>query len=292
MRYAGIDLHGKYSVVSIVDSAGKRICEDRLPNDATEVDRFFRRFTPIRAVVESTGNWHWFFDTLQESGVQACLAHPYQVKAIASARLKNDRVDARILAHLLRSNLVPECYVPSPEIRTLRELVRYRVALVRLQSGLKRRLRALLAKRNLKIEARTLDSRRGREELKAFQVDARARQEIDQVLGLLEHMHRCELEVNREIRKKGGADPRIELLESVPGVGEFLALLILAEIGEIDRFASARKLTSYAGIVPATRSSGGHTYYGRITKQGSRWLRWAVIEAVMHAPDPPALIFF
>lgn len=292
MQYLGLDLHGKYSVAVVLDSRGEQVSEARIPNDPEAYRGLLRELSsePVRAVLESTGNWHWLYDLLEAEGIETKLAHPAKVKAIADAKLKNDRIDARILAHLLRTDLLPESYVPPREVRALRELVRYRASLVRNQTRLKNRIRWLLAKRNLKLEARTLLSGAGRAELENLPLEARARRELDQSLGLLDHLEECIGELNREIRNEATADEEARLLMSVPGIGYYLALLILAEIGDVRRFPSARKLASYAGLVPTTRSSGGHTYHGRITKQGSVWLRWAMVQAVIHTVRKPGPI--
>lgn len=288
MYYAGFDLHRSYAVAAVLDSRGGLMSERRLANDEAVIRQFLGDLDgPVEAVLESTWNWPWLYDVLEDAGAAPTLAHPLKVRAIASARLKDDRVDARTLAHLLRADLVPASYVPSAEVRELRELVRARAALVRIQTRLKNRLWALLAKRNLKLTARSLMSHKARLELSELPLSPAARQEMEQSLGLLDHLKDLIVEQNREIRRQAGLSPEARLLMSVPGVGFYTALLIVSEIGEIGRFPSARKLTSYAGLIPTTRSSGGHTYHGRITKQGSSWLRWAVIQATMHAVRRP-----
>lgn len=291
MLHAGVDLHGKYSVVVVVDSTGARVAERRLANDPAAICEFFAGLPEAtEAVVESTGNWPWFYDLLEAHGVATTLAHPKKVKAIAEAKLKNDRVDAHILAQLLRTDFIPASYVPPKAVRELRELVRYRASLVHLQTALIARVRWLLAKRNLRLESRTLRSRAARAELTALELDPRARQEVDQVMALLDQIETFVKGLNRQIQDRAGQDHDALLLMTIPGIGYYLALLILAEIGDIRRFPSARKLTSYAGLVPTTRSSGGHTYHGRITKEGSRWLRWAVGQAVLHTIRKPGPI--
>jgi transposase len=244
MFYAGIDLHRTYLVAAVLDNDGALVSERRLPNDAEVIRAYFGAFEEsVRAVVEAMGSWHWLYDLLIEAGIPTTLAHPLKLRAIAEAKLKNDQVDARMLAHLLRTRLIPAAYVAPPAVRTLRELLRHRAALVRIGTQLKNRVRALLAGHVGELDA--------------------------------------------EIRRRASDDPQAALLMTVPGIGYYLALLIVAEVGEVDRFVSARKLASYAGLVPTTRSSGGHTYHGRITKQGSSWLRWAMIEGAMQVARRP-----
>jgi transposase len=284
MWYAGIDLHRRYAVIAVLDSQGEELCLRRVENDAAAwravVEALGR---PGQAVVEATGNWFWLVDLLAAAGVEMVLANPLQVKAIAHAKLKNDRVDARMLAHLLRSRLIPAAYMAPPTVRTLQELLRHRASVVRMQTGLKTRLRALLAKRNLTIQSASLMSHRAREELTALPLEPPVRTEVEQMLGILDYLAGVLREVDAAIEARATIDTEAQLLMSIPGVGVYLALLILAEIGEVHRFPSPRKLASYAGLVPTTRSSGGHTYHGRITRQGSAWLRWAMIlAAVQH----------
>jgi transposase len=288
MLYAGIDLHQKYMVVVVLDRDGALVDERRLPNDAEVIRAYFGGLgEPVRAVVEAMGSWHWLYDVLTEEGIATMLAHPLKLRAIAEAKLKNDQVDARMLAHLLRTGLIPAAYVASPAVRTLRELLRHRAALVRMGTQLKNRVRALLARRNVQLVGRSLMAGRTRQELAAVSLDAVARQEVTHCLALLDALAGHVGELDAEIRRRASDDPHATLLMTVPGIGYYLALLIVAEVGVVDRFVSARKLASYAGLVPTTRSSGGHTYHGRITKQGSSWLRWAMIESAMHVARRP-----
>jgi transposase len=159
--------------------------------------------------------------------------------------------------------------------------------LVRIGTQLKNRVRALLARRNVQLVGRSLMARRTRLELAAVVLDAVARREVTHCLALLDALAGHIGELDAEIRRRASDDPQAALLMTVPGIGYYLALLIMAEVGEVDRFISARKLASYAGLVPTTRSSGGHTYHGRITKQGSSWLRWAMIEGAMQVARRP-----
>jgi transposase len=283
MLYAGIDLHRRYLVVVVLDSSGAVVLERRLANDPGVILGCFGGLDePMYAVVEAMGSWQWLHDLLVGEGIPTMLAHPFKVRAIAAARLKNDRIDARILADLLRAGLIPPAYVASPAVRTLRELLRHRAALVRMQTGLKNRLRALLAKRNLAVTATSLMSRKARAELAALKLTGTVRRELDQYLELLDHLAELIQHLNIEVERRALNNKSAKLLMTIPGVGYYIALMILAEIGDVRRFPSARKLASYAGLVPTTRSSGDHTYHGHITKQGSSWLRWAAIEVAMH----------
>jgi transposase len=283
MYYAGIDLHRKYLVVTAVNKRGERLLEQRLPNDAEQIRAAFRGLGGRgEAVVEAMGTWPWLVDLLEEEGIPTTLAHPRKVRAIAEARLKNDRVDAGILAHLLRTGLIPAAYAAPPAVRELRDLLRYRAVLVRMQTRLKNRLRTLLAKQNLTVASASLMTKRARAELATLPLPAAGQRERDQALGLLDHLAGLVRELDGEIRRRARDDPRATLLMTVPGIGFYVALLILAEIGDVARFPSARKLASYAGLVPTTRSSGDHTDHGRITKEGSAWLRWALVDVAFH----------
>lgn len=174
MEYAGIDLHRNYMVVTVLDKRGRRRAHVRLPNDEETVCAFFRSLPDsCHAALESTANWPWLYDLLEAEGVRVHLAHPLKVSAIAEARLKNDRIDSAILAHLLRTGLLPEAYVPGPELRSLRELLRYRAGLVRVQTRVKNRIRALLAKRNLKVQSASLLTKKARAEIERLPLEGR-----------------------------------------------------------------------------------------------------------------------
>jgi hypothetical protein len=194
-------------------------------------------------------------ELLEDYGFDPHLVHPSRCKAIASARLKNDKVDAAILAQLLRADLLPEAWIAPPAIRQLRALLRHRVALVRLRTRLRNRIHAIVADYGYDRPAGEYWSGPGRAWLASLQLPAVSRELVEDDLGLIDALQGRIDRLDWEIRQRARSDPRVKVLTQLPGIGPFTALVILAEVGDISRFASARKLASWAGLTPTVRGS-------------------------------------
>jgi transposase len=268
-----------------MDGDGQVSDQRRLPNDAMP-DYVAQLPKNTFAVLEATGNWSYMYDVLREGVAEVVLAHPKRVKAIAAAKVKNDRIDARTLAHLARANLVPTSYAPPLDIRELRDLVRHRAKLVRERTRHKNRVHAVLARYNLHAPCSDLFGKGGREFLATIQDQLSVVHQLllDHYLGLIDELNRRIKAVDQAIQDWARHDPRIALLTTMPGVGTYTAATLVAEIGDIARFQSPKQLCSFAGLVPATHSSDQRTRHGRITKEGSPWLRWVMVGAAQKAP--------
>jgi transposase len=210
------------------------------------------------------------------------MAHPGRCKAIASGRLKTDKVDARTLAHLLRTDLLPQAWIAPSEIRDLRQLLRARVALVRLRVSLQARIHAVLADRGVLVD-RPLWKTPGRLWLSSLELPAPQRMLIDRFSALIDQINEQIRALEGELADRARPDPRIKALMELPGIGSFTALLLVAEIGDIARFPTARKLCSWAGLTPVVRNSAATVRHGHITKEGSAWVRWALVESAQIA---------
>jgi transposase len=230
--------------------------------------------------MESTGSvWTNLYNHLDEKHIHVALANPLKTKAIASAKIKSDKVDARILAHLLRSNLVAESYVPPKHLREIRALIRHRVAIVKIRTMVKNEIHALVDKHGLEHEFSDLFGKHGTEWLRRLQLPPLDRLILDNHLTHLESLNQQTGRVDEEIHDKAVEDEDIRLLLSMTGIDVYSALLIRSEIGNITRFPHYKKLASWTGIAPSLHQSGNVEYHGRITKQGSRILRWVMVEA-------------
>jgi transposase len=236
-----------------------------------------------RIVLEATYGWEWLADLLEQAGYELHLAHPLRTKAIASARVKTDPVDAATLAHLLRTDLLPEAYIAPRELRDLRDLLRHRVALTHMRSALKNRVHALLARQGVRHEHTDLFGKAGLEFLAALELREPPRRRLASLLALIADFDREIAATSDEIDQRAKHDERVDVLCQIRGVGRYTAMLVIAEIGAIGRFASARKLCAWAGLTPTVRSSDGKARLGHITRQRSRPLRWALVEAAQHA---------
>lgn len=198
-------------------------------------------------------------------------------------------MDATILAELLRTGFLPQAYLAPADVRELRELLRLRASLVRMRSMARNKVHAVLIKRGLTPPVVNVFCQKGRRWLAEIgpSLPGAYEQAIVRYLRVIDTLSEEILGVNGEIGRRAEASEEAGWLDSMPGVGPFTALLILAEIGDVRRFPDAHRLASYAGLVPSVHSSGGRTRYGSLTRQGSPWLRWALVQAARSAVRRP-----
>lgn len=280
MNSVGIDLHRNRSHIAVIDEQGELSLSKRIVNDReTFLELLGDLDGESQIAVEATYGWEWLAELLEDAGYDIHLAHPLRTRAIATARVKTDAVDAKTLAHLLRADLLPEAYVAPRELRDLRELLRHRIALTGMRSALKNRVHAILAKHGITREHSDLFGKGGREFLAQLQLRDAPRRRLDSLISLIEDFDREITETTKEIDQRAKADDRVDVLMQIRGVGRYTAMLIIAEVGEITRFPDARHLCAWAGLTPTVRSSDGKARLGHISRQGSPALRWALVEA-------------
>jgi len=285
--YVGIDVHRKRSQVAVIDQDGGVLANRNVPNGVKPILGVIGNLpsgTP--AAFEAAFGWGWLVQLLEDYGFEPHLVHPLQCKAIASARLKNDKVDAAILAQLLRADLLPEAWIAPPEVRQLRALLRHRVQLVRLRTLLRTRIHAVLADHGPGRPAGCWTGP-GRAWLASLELPAASRQVIDDALAVIDALQQPIDRLDQDVHQRARSEPAVQVLTTLPGVGPFTALVLLAEIGDITRFASARKLASWAGLTPTVRGSDRMVHHGHISKQGSAWARWVLCEAAQTAKRHP-----
>lgn len=273
MNCVGIDLHRKRSHVAVFSDDGGQLLSRRIDNDpATFLALLEEIDGESRVALEATYGWEWLAELLEEAGYELHLAHPLRTRAIAAARVKTDAVDARTLAHVLRADLLPEAYVAPRDLRDLRDLLRHRVALTQ-RSALKNRVHALLAKHGVQHGYADLFGTGGSEFLAALELREPPRRRLESSLSLIRDFDREIDAATGEIDALAKHDDRVEVLCQLRGVGRYTAMLVIAEVGDVSRSSSARKLCAWAGLTPTIRSSDGKARLGHITKQGSRPLR-------------------
>jgi transposase len=281
-QIVGIDLHRRRSVVVRMTETGQRLETVRISNDPEYLRQVMARAGEAPEVVlEAAYGWYWAADTLAELGARVHLAHPLGVKMFSYRRVKNDELDAGDLADLLRMGRLPEAWIAPPATRELRGWVRHRAKLVGLRSSLKCQVHAVLAGAGVQVAVSDLFGPGGQQLVAAtagLSVESRAR--VDSALRLIENLD-VEIErfatlVTGRLRK----DPGYRALQQIPGVGPLLAAVFVAEIGDIARFPGPTQLASWAGLTPKHHESDTTVHRGRITKQGSRLVRWAAVEAV------------
>src|SRR5438132_1667467 len=285
--YVGIDVHRKRSQVAVINQDGEVLANRNVPNGVEPILRVIGDLpsgTP--AAFEAAFGWGWLVELLEDYGFEPHLVHPLQCKAIASARLKNDKVDAAILAQLLRADLLPEAWIAPPAVRQLRALLRHRIQLVRLRTLLRNRIHAVLADHG-HGRPEGCWSGPGRAWIASLDLPAISREGVEDALALIDALESVTGRLDAEVLGHARPDPRFNVLTQLPGVGPFPALVLLAEIGDITRFASARKLASWAGLTPTVRGSDRTVRHGHISKQGSVWVRWILCEAAQTAKRSP-----
>ena len=248
---------------------------------------FFKRYSGVPVAVESTMNWIPFYENLESLGCKVALSNPLQTKAIASARIKNDKVDSRILADLLRTNLLPTAYIQPRHIRDLKELVRERAHFVQMRTQIKNKIHSVLFKTNYRHQFTNLYGKAGMAWLENLDLRDIYRQELNRYIGTLKHLNGQIDKISLIIENTAKLDFDCKLLMTIPGISYYSALMIKSEIGDISRFRSAAKLCSYAGLNPSTYASADKIRTGRITKRGSKWLRKTLIDSVTSGSRHP-----
>ncbi len=277
MIYIGIDAHKRFLQIAAMDQDGKRILNERVATDHDSLKKFFAQFTPLntRCVMESSSVWYWLYRYLtDELGFDVVLSNPYQTKAIAESKKKTDKVDAWTLADLLRGNYISPCFVPSEYTVKLKQLVRHRDVIVKSRTKYKNLIHGILLQYGIKIPGSSF-SKSFREELKKLE-DYRIDNYLDMITCHEEMIRQLDIKMREEVKRSQDA----QLLKTIPGVGNFVALVVISSIGDVKRFPTVRKICSYAGIVPSVRNSDGKQNHGHITRKGDKMLRWALTEAV------------
>jgi transposase len=285
--YVGIDVHRKRSQVAVIDRDGSVQVNRNVPNGVQPILGVIGDL-PIGAPVafEAAFGWGWLVEMLEDYGFEPHLVHPSRCRAIASARLKNDKVDAATLAQLLRADLLPEAWIAPLPVRQQRALLRHRFHLVRLRTLLRNRIHAVLAEHGLE-RAGACFTASGRAWLEGLDLPDASRTVIDQLLALLDALKEPIDALDAQLAAQARGDPHVTALTELPGVGILTALVIVTEVGDISRFPSARKLAAWAGLTPTVRSSDLTVRHGHISKQGSAWLRWILCEAAQTAKRSP-----
>jgi len=289
-QFVGLDLHRRRSVMVRSTADGRVLETVRFVNDAQVLaGQIAKAGMEPQVVLEATYGWYWAVDVLRAAGAQVHLAHPLGVKGFAYRRVKNDVRDAGDLADLLRMGRLPEAWIAPVPVRERRELVRHRQKLVQQASGVKAQVHAVLAKCGIAVPMDDLFGVSGMRLLERVALPVVFRDRVDSQLRVIDALETEVARFDTKIKAFMYAHPAYAVLEQIPGVGPVFAAVFIAEIGDISRFADAGRLCSWAGLTPRHRESDTTVHRGAITKQGSRLVRWAAVEAVQRAPKNSAM---
>lgn len=283
MWHVGIDLHRATIVLAAVNDAGEAMNPITIPcSDTATILNTVKALGAFRAVIEACGTYRWLYDLLRPHG-SVLLAHPMRLRAMIQRRTKTDKLDAQLLANLLRINQIPLAYIPPEPYQRLRDLVRCRTRLGREMAEAKIRLRALLARQNREAPFRVPFGVRGLAWFRRQDFGPIENLVRDELFERMRHFERQMTLLDRHLAEMATSFPQTEALLDIHGIALFSALLIVAELGEVDRFRTAKQVGAYSGLTSRVHQSGGHCYQGSITRQGSPWLRWILVQAAMKA---------
>lgn len=277
--YVGLDVHKKFIFGCVKDKEGKTIHEEKFVNDPVKMGEFLAKVPQdSKVALESSSCWQYAFDNLVDRGYEVSLSNPMKTRLIGETKKKTDAEDARKIADLLRMNMLPLSYAAPKHVRMQRQITRHRLSLTNLRTEVKNKIHAILRRHGIQLEAEDAFTQKSIEVIQSFDMPMCDKFEVDQYIGVLRHLTLKIQETQERIVELAEDDPYARLLMTHPGIGHYSALMITAEIGDVQRFSSGKKITSFAGLNPSVYQSGEKCYMGRISKEGSNNLRWILIQ--------------
>ena len=281
-QFIGCDAHKKFSVFVAVNEKGQAGEAIRVEHDRRLYREFLSQLPKQSAIaIEASGHYGWLVDEMEQLGHCPKLANPLEAKRRMGKTKKTDKLDATGLAILRRNGTLLEVWIPPSELRDQRELLRLRIFLVRLRTQVKNRIHATLARHNVQIPGTDLFGVEARSRLGARlpELPPHSRETVVDELAVLDFLELQIESAEQRLDVIMAASPEADLLKTLPCVGKILSMILMLEIGKVERFPSAAHLASYAGLVPRVHASGGHTRMGQVCGNVNRNLKWALVEA-------------
>ena len=286
MKYIGLDLHKKSIFATVMGGDGKILSKVNLGSKREDLSFYLKaqgKNDDLSVAIEASYNWLYYYRILEDITPNIVVAHPLKTRIIGEARVKTDKIDSEALAYMLKADMLPKVYIPTKPAMENKMLLRSRISLVRIRTAIKNKIHAIVDKNR--------DSYPGLENLSDIfgktgtfiiantKIASPDYMILTNYLDLVADINKKIAIVEEEIDKRIAPDKDIELLKTIPGIGSFTAFLLKSEIDDIARFISKEKFTSYAGLIPSVHQSGNKSYTGKITKQGNKFIRWALTEA-------------
>lgn len=284
VTHVGVDLHQRFCYLTAVDASGKTLKQSQVVNQAAALRAWLRQLpAPRQVVMEASGFWPAFARAVEPEADRLVMVHPQRMKAIASARLKNDRVDSETLAQLSRADLLPEAWMADRRTQQTRLLTRLRIALGQQRAKAKNQLQAVLHQEGFVKPVADVFGKKGRAWMAGLALSPAGRMVVQVWMKIVDQMDAAIAEQMQALEQMAGDDARAKWLQTVPGIGAYSAMVILGEIGDMERFQNKRALASYAGLTPSVRESAGKRKRGGIGHHGSGTLLWIMLQAAQVA---------
>ncbi len=280
-NFVGLDVHKSSIYAVVLDKEGNQIFERSMRTEPHEIDNLLKLLpkNETTIAIEACSVWQYIYDYLHDSGYfDLILANPYQVRIIANSRKKTDRHDAKTLADLARTNMLPRSYAAPRDVREQRQITRHRASLTRINVEIKNKIHAILLRHGIDTIYSDTFGKKGIEYLRTLALPMTDRFELDSYLDILENINKQIKDTTERVEEFVDQHPHARLLMSIPGVDYYSALMICAEIGDITRFPDRKKLVCFAGLNPSVYQSGNTCRTGHIAKQGDRNLRWIIVQ--------------
>lgn len=291
--YVGMDIHKNFIQAAAMSDQGTILKEQKFKTTDTEIKRFIQSLNTqkIHAAIESTCTWYHVYQALDALGVQTTLVNVRRTKVIAESKIKTDALDAKSIAHCLRTGFIATAYIPSKQIMEQRGLLRHRQAIRKELTRYKNKIHAILLMNGIHHPFTDVFGVGGMQFLKTVKLPDSARYTLNSYLHIVETLTHEKTQITKKIETLSKNNQQAMLLTSIPGVSYYSAMTILTEIGDITRFPSPKKLCNYAGLVPRTIQSGNHLYHGPILKECNQHLKWILNQDVhvhiRHCPNSP-----
>ena len=286
MKYVGLDLHKRNIFATVLDGDGKILSKANIGSKREDLSHYLKRQgsgNGLSVAIEASYNWLYYFRILETITDNITVAHPLKTRIIGEARIKTDKIDSKVLAYMLKADMLPRVYIPTRISMENKLLLRSRISLVRVRTQIKNKIHAIIDRNKDSYSGlenlSDIFGKTGTGILKDTEIPQPDYMILKNYLDLINDINKKIADIEAEIDRRIAPDKDIEILKTIPGVGKFTAFILKSEIDDIDRFISKEKFASYTGLIPSVHQSGPKSYTGKITKQGNKFIRWALAEA-------------